>query len=85
MDKLFWCDALMKTRMDSTPRVGRNCAERLWGLRAEARATRVPAEVMQLFIVAGGKPWADELAIRGGVRLDANDADGVSLPTLARR
>ncbi|MGA7626369.1 MAG: hypothetical protein WCA91_22610 [Candidatus Acidiferrales bacterium] len=38
---------------------------------------------MQLFIVAGGKPWADELAIRGGVRLDANDADGVSLTTLA--
>ncbi|MGA7918628.1 MAG: hypothetical protein WCA38_03080 [Candidatus Acidiferrales bacterium] len=38
---------------------------------------------MQLFIGAGGKPWADELAIRGGVRLDANDADGVSFTTLA--
>src|ERR1700674_478740 len=56
---------------------------RVRGLRAEARATRVPAEVMQLIIVVGEVHLADELTIRRGAWVDVNDAHGVSLPTLA--
>ena len=56
---------------------------RVRGLRAEARAARVPAEVMQLIIAVGKIHLADELTIRGGARIDVNDAHGVALPILA--
>jgi hypothetical protein len=49
-------------------------------LRAEARAARVPAEVMQLVIVAWKIHLADDLTIRGGTRLDIDKAHSVAFP-----
>ena len=56
---------------------------RVRGLRAEAGAACVPAEVMQLIIVVGEIQLADNLTILGGMRVYVNDAHGAPLPTLA--
>ena len=53
------------------------------GLRAETRAARIPAEMMQLIIAAGKIRLPDEPAILGGTRIEVNDAHGVALSILA--
>jgi len=52
-------------------------------LRAEARTTSVPAEVMQLIIVARKIHLADDLAKSGRMLIDINNAYGVAFPVLA--
>src|ERR1700728_3906166 len=52
-------------------------------LRAEARAARVPAKVMQLVIIAGKIYLGDELTISGRMRIDIDKAHGVVFPILA--
>src|SRR5580704_1193641 len=56
---------------------------RVRSLRAEARAARVPAKVMQLIIAVGKIHLAQDLTICGGAWLEVNDTHGVALPVLA--
>ena len=53
---------------------------RVWALRAEARAARVPAEVMQLIVAVGKIHLTEKSTIRGGARIDVNHAHGVAPP-----
>src|SRR5207237_9038568 len=56
---------------------------RMRSLRAEARAARVPAEVMQLVIVVGKIHLADDLAVSGRTRIDVDNAHSVTFPIFA--
>jgi hypothetical protein len=49
------------------------------GLRAEARAARIPAEMMQFVITAGKIHLPNQAAIFGGSRIKVDNAHGVAL------
>src|SRR6185503_18682860 len=52
---------------------------RVRGLRTEARAARVPAEVMQFVVAVWKIHLAYQLAVIWGFRLELDDAHGVAL------
>jgi len=53
------------------------------GLRAETRAARIPAEVMQLIVTTAKVHLANHSAIRGRSGIEIDDSHTVVLPILA--
>jgi hypothetical protein len=75
--------SFVEAKLADARQAGQFQFEKVRILRAEARAARVPAEVMQLVIVAGKIQLADGLTVGGRTWIDIDQAHGVAFPVFA--